>query len=296
MAQELEKARVTEIQVRMDCNGCVQKIKKALHGVDGISHIYVDLPQQKLIIIGWADPEKIVRAIRKTRKMAIICSHSESTEPPAAQPLEQCEQQPEGGSSPPSASDTANPPPAEAPAAEPPAAPPKDPPSEEKPSPTPPMQDTNASQPNPQASVPRDEGEVHTIYHHPPAPDYDNYRHGPKDQGEVHIKCQHHQATDNDNHRYGYGDNYTGHWNRYGGNGPRFSPEPIQPIHVTQSYNTYRPSPYVTSYEYIQSPPPRPTFYSSRMDHYNDEYQENNQNGNITSMFSDENPNACRIV
>ncbi|KAJ8766846.1 hypothetical protein K2173_009133 [Erythroxylum novogranatense] len=279
MVPELEKPRVTEIQVRMDCNGCVQKIKKALHGINGIYDLYIDFPQQKLTIIGWADPEKIVKAIRKTRKMATICSHSESTEP-AAQPPEQSQQPSEGGSPPPSTdSDTANPPPAaESSAAAPPTEPPKDPPSppenplpEEKPSSTPPAaSDKSASQSNQQRFGPKDVGEVHVIYHHPPPSDYGSYR-------------------------YGYGHSYNGHWNRYASTGPGFSTEPPQPIYVTHSYNTYRPSSYVTSYEYIQSPPRR-TFYNSKMDRYNDDYHDNNRNGNITSMFSDENPNACRIV
>lgn len=32
---KLQKARVLEFQVRMDCNGCVQRIKRAMHGIDG---------------------------------------------------------------------------------------------------------------------------------------------------------------------------------------------------------------------------------------------------------------------
>lgn len=31
----MQKPQVTEIKVRMDCNGCVQKIKKALQVVSG---------------------------------------------------------------------------------------------------------------------------------------------------------------------------------------------------------------------------------------------------------------------
>lgn len=243
----------------------------------GIYDLYIDFAQQKLTVIGWADPEKIIKAIRKTRKIATICSHSEPTEA-AAQPTEQAQQAPEGGTPPPpEASDAKNPPPAEAPPAEaaPPVEPPKEPPQPENPPPeekTSPSQspvaaDTKASQPaNPPGA--KDVGEVHVIYHHPP--DY-GYRHW-------------------------YGHSYgTGHWNRHP-NSQGFPPEPPQPTYVTHSYNTYRPSPYVTEYEYIQSPPQH-TLHS-RMNHYNEDYHDNNRsnNGNITSMFSDENPNACRIV
>ncbi|KDP27856.1 hypothetical protein JCGZ_18936 [Jatropha curcas] len=291
MVPELEKPRVTEIQVRMDCNGCVQKIKKALHGVNGIYDLYIDVPQQKLTIIGWADPEKIVKAIRKTRKIATICSHTE----PSDQPAEAPQQPPEGGTPPPAA-EAANPPPAEAPPAEavPPAEPPKDPPPpenpppEEKPSPSPVAAEVNGNQPA-QAPGPKDVGEVHVIYHHPP--DY--------------------------GYRYGYGHSYGGQCGRYPNvyglpTEPRYAnshgpppepryptghglpPEPPQPIYVSHSYNTYRPSPYVTEYEYVRSPPHQ-TIYN-RMDHYNEDYHENTRNGNITSIFSDENPNACRIA
>ncbi|XP_065863735.1 pollen-specific leucine-rich repeat extensin-like protein 1 [Euphorbia lathyris] len=271
MVPELEKPRVTEIQVRMDCNGCVHKIKKALHGINGIYDTYIDFPQQKLTVIGWADPEKIVKAIRKTRKIATICSHTEPTDQPGNT---QSGEPPQEGAAaaPPPAGETANPPPAEAPPAETaaaPAEPPKDPPPpEEKPAPSPVAAETNANQ-SQQPSGPKDVGEVHVIYHHQP-PDY-GYRYG-----------------------YGYTQNYSGgQWNRFpNGHGP--PPEPQQPVYVTHSYNTHRPSPYVTEYEYIHSPPPRTVH--SRTDQYSGDYHENTRNGNITSIFSDENPNACRII
>ncbi|CAK9138938.1 unnamed protein product [Ilex paraguariensis] len=268
MVPELGKPRVTEILVRMDCNGCVQKIKKALHGINGIYDLYIDFPQQKLTIIGWADPEKIVKAIKKTRKTATICSHTEPTEPPP-QPTEPS---PEGGAP---APESANPPPAEAPPAEAaqPAEPPKDPPPPENPppeqKPSPAAPDATPSQPA-QPSGPKEVEKVHVIYQHPPDFGY----------------------------RYGYGNSYgQGHnrqWNTYT-NGPGFRQEPAPPVYVTHSYSTFKPSPHVTEYSHVQSPP-RYTHYS-RQEHYSEDYHHgNNGNGNISSMFSDENPNACRIV
>lgn len=336
MIPELEKPRVTEIKVRMDCNGCVQKIKKALHGINGIYDIYIDSSQQKLTIIGWADPEKIIKAIKKARKTATICSHSEPSDQPP-QPTEPTDppppdQQPTEPQPPP---DPANPPPpTEAPPAEP--APPPEPPKDPPPPPPPPdypppnaATNASASHPGPgQPSRPKDVEEVHVIYHHPP--DY-GYRHGYSQS-----------------YGHNYGSSYGGHWNNYQ-NGPGFRqeppppPTPPPPIHeptpspvyvtrsydtyrpspnvthsyntyrpspyvthsynayrpspsVTHSYNTYRPSPYVTEYEYIRSPP-REMHYS-RPERYRDDYDNSNNggNGNITSVFSDENPNACRIV
>lgn len=235
--------------------------------------MYIDFPQQKVTIIGWADPEKIVKAIKKTRKVATICAHIEPTDQ-AAQPSEQAPA--EAGTPEP---DTVNPPPTEA-SPSPPAEPPKDPPPPENPlppenppppetKPSPMATDTNAGKPTGPSSRPTDVEEVHVIYHHPP-----DYR-----------------------YRYGYSHAYGGHGNNYhNGQGSRNEPPP-PPIYATHNYNTYRPSPYVTEYEYVRSPP-QYTHYS-RMDHYSEDYHSSsirNNNGNITSIFSDENPNACRIV
>ncbi|CAL5346903.1 unnamed protein product [Camellia sinensis] len=288
MIPELQKPRVTEIQVRMDCNGCVQKIKKALHGINGIYDHYIDFPQQKLTIIGWADPEKIIKAIKKTRKIAIICSHSEQPDPPA-QPTETSPGQPTEQAP---APDMANPPPPEgAPPAEPPKDPPPPPPENPPPGAPPPTTANDPASQPPQPSRPKDAEEVHVIYHHPPVYDY-RYGYG---------------------HGYGhsYGNNYGGQWNNYP-NSPQYRHEPSPPVYatrsdntytplpyVTHSYNTYKPSPYVTEYEYSNRSPPRYMHYSSRPERYSDDYNSSNNgngNGNITSMFSDENPNACRIV
>lgn len=206
---DVQKPRITEIHVRMDCNGCVQKIKRALHGINGggrerdqmtvllslslcshsnvwffrhvagIYDLYIDFPNQKLTIIGWADPEKIVKAIKKTRKTATICSHTEQPDPAALPP-----EQPPDGDAPPS--DAANTPQQEALPPE----PPKDTPVPENPPPAP---EHPNSQPEPNKregqtpqdgqppptppagqppSGPKDAGEVHVVYHHPPPPEY----------------------------------------------------------------------------------------------------------------------------
>ncbi|XP_068332618.1 leucine-rich repeat extensin-like protein 3 isoform X1 [Pyrus communis] len=355
----MEKPRVTEIHVRMDCNGCVQKIKKALHGINGIYELYIDFPQQKLTIIGWADPEKIVKAIKKTRKIATICSHTEQQTDPAAQPPEQA---PENGAP---APEVANPPPAEAPPpadAAPPAEaaslaePPRESPPPQQPAPEPATPTPVAAETNPGQQIhhqrPRDVGEVHTIDHHghhPPGqspppqqpapepaaptpvatetnPGQQIHHQRPRDVGEVHTIYHHGHHPPDYGYRYAYSQGYNGYWNGYHNSQgpptetapiptpmgpspmtpaamgpPPMSPStmshtPAPPMYVTHSYNTYRPSPYVTEYQYIQ-PPPQPT-HLSRTNHYNEEqhYVNGNGNGNITSIFSDENPNACTVM
>ncbi|KAL6532494.1 hypothetical protein OROGR_014464 [Orobanche gracilis] len=285
----MQKPRVIEIQVRMDCNGCVQKIKKALNGITGIHDIFIDFPQQKITIIGTADPHRILKAIKKTRKSAVICLH---TLPQPDQPDQPTEPMPEDGPPPPEPTTppheptkTEPPPPPEL-TKEPP--PPENPPSE--PNPSPETANSKPSQPK-EPFRPGDREETHVIHHHPTDHGY-GYAHGPNFQ---------------------QGSN--GQWNSYHG-GPEFrgSPcRPPRPVYVTHSYNTYMPPPYVTEYAYSRSPPRYPrydvseynTHYSmsdhnthySTADYRRDYDSRNNGNGgNITSIFSEENPNACRIV
>ncbi|XP_010245455.1 PREDICTED: transcription factor SOX-9-like [Nelumbo nucifera] len=245
MVPESERYRIIEIQVRVDCNGCIQKIKKALNGINGIHALYIDIPQQKLTVVGWADPEKIIKAIKKTRKIATICAYTEASDPPA-EPSEPA-------------------PPAEA---TPPAEPPKDtpPPPENPPAvemrPSPVAVDTAEAQPV-HLSGPNDVEEIHVINHHHP---HDHY----------------------------YGNGYASVPDH--GDGLRNQANQA-PVYVAHGYNTYRPSPYISEYEYIHSPPRRTSY--SRTEHYSEDYyysRSNSDGNNITSMFSDENPNACRIV
>lgn len=268
----------------------------------GIYELYIDFPHQKITIVGRADLEKIVKAIKKTRKIAVICSHTEQPDPPPPQPSEQ---PPEGGAPPP---ESCSPPPAEAaqPADQPPEETVKDPvpenqPAEEKQSPE--TAETAEMQTD-QTSKPKEAEEVHVIYHYPPDYGY-RYSYGPSSTS------------------HGYG----GQWNSQPSglgfraelpNDPRFrhepqpSPvlsgyrqEPPPPIYVSHSYNSYKASPHVTRYEYVQSSPTythygRPEHYTTTEDyyHYTDDYHNgnNNNNGNIDSVFSEENPNSCTIV
>ncbi|XP_072983492.1 uncharacterized protein [Typha latifolia] len=229
---EVEKARVTELHVRMDCNGCVHKIKKALHNIDGVYDVYVDFAQQKLTVIGRADPENIVKAIKKTKKIATICSH---TEP---EPAEQAAAAPE---QPPA--EVPEQPPSEAPPA-PPEEPPKDPPTEADVNPTP------EAKPSSEPNVVE---EIHMVHNYP--------------SSNLYKEHWHH-----------YPDHYPQHY-------------PASAYYVTQSYNNYRPSPYVSEYQDVR--------YNEGGSYSHDGYHRNQGNGDgsqITSMFSDENPNACRIV
>lgn len=232
----MQTTRATQIQVRVDCNGCVQKIKKALNGINGkaMSHdkehatspnylknfsyfagihdLHVDFRQQKLTITGWADPEKIVKAIKTTRKNANICAYIELT--PPSQPTEP---EPKGNAPAPDATQLLPP---EAPPAQ--ASPPVEPPHEATTSSSPPTEN-NASQQRQSYPGRKDAREVHVIHHHLP--------------------------------------NYV----------DRIS---ASPIFVSHSYNTYMPSHYVTEYEYLRAPPTHTRY--NLIEHYGEDYPNGN--------------------
>ncbi|KAK1297159.1 Heavy metal-associated isoprenylated plant protein 26 [Acorus calamus] len=66
--KELE---TVEIKVRIDCEGCERKIKRSVEGMKGVTQVEVDPKQNKLTVIGYVNPEKVVRRVRwRTGKKA----------------------------------------------------------------------------------------------------------------------------------------------------------------------------------------------------------------------------------
>ncbi|KAL0432738.1 UNVERIFIED_CONTAM: Heavy metal-associated isoprenylated plant protein 24 [Sesamum latifolium] len=56
------------VKIRMDCEGCALKVKKALSGVKGAKSVDVDLKQQKATVYGYVDPKKVLKAAQATGK------------------------------------------------------------------------------------------------------------------------------------------------------------------------------------------------------------------------------------
>ncbi|KAJ4827919.1 hypothetical protein Tsubulata_032076 [Turnera subulata] len=54
----------------MDCAGCETKIRKAIQKLDGVHDIDIDMGMQKVTVMGWADQERVLRAVRKTGRRA----------------------------------------------------------------------------------------------------------------------------------------------------------------------------------------------------------------------------------
>ncbi|KAL0392316.1 UNVERIFIED_CONTAM: Heavy metal-associated isoprenylated plant protein 24 [Sesamum radiatum] len=56
------------VKIRMDCEGCARKVKKALSGVKGAKSVDVDLKQQKATVYGYVDAKKVLKAAQATGK------------------------------------------------------------------------------------------------------------------------------------------------------------------------------------------------------------------------------------
>jgi copper chaperone CopZ len=64
-----------EIKVKMDCEGCERRVKKAVRaeGMKGVKQVDVDRKAHKVTVIGYVDPGKVVsRVAHRTGKKAEI--------------------------------------------------------------------------------------------------------------------------------------------------------------------------------------------------------------------------------
>jgi hypothetical protein len=176
-----------------------------------------------------ADPERIVKAIRKIRRVPTIFSHTD----PSAE---------------------AQPPPAEGEAP-----PPSDPPAD-----TPPAE-AAPSEPTPETK-----------------------------KAPLAEPLAMHAVVMEKMHDYPYGDGhhmYREHWANHHMDihGVRYD---AAPYHLTHSYSHHSTSPYIAEYGYGGYPDQEGRYYN-----YNFYPGRGKGDGSqITSMFSDENPNACSIV
>jgi copper chaperone CopZ len=68
----LSSIQIVEMCVHMDCQGCERKIKKALQKIEGVQGIEIDMERQKVMVTGWVNQEKVLKAVRKTGRKAVL--------------------------------------------------------------------------------------------------------------------------------------------------------------------------------------------------------------------------------
>ena len=56
------------LKVGMTCEGCVGAVKRVLGKLDGVESYDVDLKEQKVVVKGNVEPEKVLQTVSKTGK------------------------------------------------------------------------------------------------------------------------------------------------------------------------------------------------------------------------------------
>ncbi|KAI3441119.1 Peptidase A1 domain-containing protein [Psidium guajava] len=67
-----KQLQTVELKVRMDCDGCELKVKKALSSLDGVKTVEINRKQQKVTVSGYVDQSKVLKRAKSTGKKAEI--------------------------------------------------------------------------------------------------------------------------------------------------------------------------------------------------------------------------------
>ncbi|KAK4792184.1 hypothetical protein SAY86_022619 [Trapa natans] len=62
--KKLKQLQTVEIKVKMDCEGCERRVRKAVEGMNGVSQVEVNPKQSKLTVVGYVDPKKVLHQLR----------------------------------------------------------------------------------------------------------------------------------------------------------------------------------------------------------------------------------------
>ncbi|XP_057966472.1 heavy metal-associated isoprenylated plant protein 26-like [Malania oleifera] len=66
-----KQLQTVEIRVRIDCEGCERKVRRAVEGMKGVKQVQVEPKQNKLTVVGYVEPAKVVaRVCHRTGKKA----------------------------------------------------------------------------------------------------------------------------------------------------------------------------------------------------------------------------------
>jgi copper chaperone CopZ len=64
--------QLVEMCVHMDCPGCEKKVRKAVERLEGVHGVEVDMAQQKVTVNCDVDQKKVLKAVRRTGRRAVL--------------------------------------------------------------------------------------------------------------------------------------------------------------------------------------------------------------------------------
>ncbi|KAB2037044.1 hypothetical protein CXB51_008542 [Gossypium anomalum] len=67
-----KQLQTVELKVRMDCDGCELKVKKALSSLNGVKSVNINRKQQKVTVTGYVEANKVLKKAKSTGKKAEI--------------------------------------------------------------------------------------------------------------------------------------------------------------------------------------------------------------------------------
>ncbi|RWR93897.1 heavy metal-associated isoprenylated plant protein 21 [Cinnamomum micranthum f. kanehirae] len=62
--------QTVELKVKMDCDGCVRKVKNAVTSMKGVKTVDVNQKQSRVTVTGYVDPNKVLKRVKSTGKRA----------------------------------------------------------------------------------------------------------------------------------------------------------------------------------------------------------------------------------
>ncbi|RWR94857.1 heavy metal-associated isoprenylated plant protein 21-like protein [Cinnamomum micranthum f. kanehirae] len=62
--------QTVELKVKMDCDGCVRKVKNAVTYMKGVKTVDVNQKQSRVTVTGHVDPNKVLKRVKRTGKRA----------------------------------------------------------------------------------------------------------------------------------------------------------------------------------------------------------------------------------
>uniref|UniRef100_A0A7N0ZYW0 HMA domain-containing protein n=1 Tax=Kalanchoe fedtschenkoi TaxID=63787 RepID=A0A7N0ZYW0_KALFE len=63
-----KRFQTVDLKVRMDCDGCELKVKKALSALSGVKSVEINRKQQKVRVTGYVEPNKVLKKAKATGK------------------------------------------------------------------------------------------------------------------------------------------------------------------------------------------------------------------------------------
>ncbi|CAN1758558.1 Heavy metal-associated isoprenylated plant protein 21 [Linum perenne] len=62
--------QTVEIKVKMDCDGCERRVKKAVSTMKGVKTVEVIRKQNRVVVSGYVEPNRVLKRVKSTGKVA----------------------------------------------------------------------------------------------------------------------------------------------------------------------------------------------------------------------------------